>query len=81
MSGGRSFFDTNVLIYAYSDANPKRHAHAIALYEEHLTAGTILISTQVVQEFYAAASRKLKFPPERVMALNPFLGRSASDRV
>jgi predicted nucleic acid-binding protein len=64
MSGGRSFFDTNVLIYAYSEADPERHARAVALYEEHLTAGTMLISTQVVQEFYAAASRKLKFPHE-----------------
>ncbi len=64
MSGVRSFFDTNVLIYAYSEADSDRHAQAVALYEEHLTAGTILISTQVVQEFYAAASRKLKFPHE-----------------
>lgn len=61
MSGARAFFDTNVLLYMYGGEAEKR-ARAKALYREHALTGRMLLSTQVVQEFYAAGSRKLGIP-------------------
>lgn len=69
MSAGRSFFDTNILLYLYSDADPNKQTRARDLYRGHAISGAILISTQVIQEFYAAATRKLAMPRPTVRAL------------
>jgi predicted nucleic acid-binding protein len=61
MSGVKAFFDTNVLLYMYGGEEGKR-GRAKALYREHALTGRMLLSTQVVQEFYAAGSRKLGIP-------------------
>lgn len=66
MSGGKAFFDTNVLLYVYSSADPGKQAKALALYREHAQQGRMLLSTQVVQEFFVCASRKLTLPPQLV---------------
>ena len=57
-----SFFDTNVLLYMYNQANGARQARAQALFREHASKGSVRLSTQVVQEFYAVGSRKLDLP-------------------
>jgi predicted nucleic acid-binding protein len=62
MNGGKAFFDTNVLLYMYGGGDTAKQARAEALVAEHLQSGTILSSTQVVQEFYAAGSRKVGMP-------------------
>jgi predicted nucleic acid-binding protein len=56
---GRTFVDTNVFLYAVdnSDADKQRRAREVLL----ATPG-ITISTQVLNEFYAVATRKLKPP-------------------
>lgn len=61
MSGGKAFFDTNILLYMYAGDEGKR-ARAKELFREYTRAGSMLLSTQVVQEFYAAGSRKLGMP-------------------
>ena len=62
-----AFFDTNVLIYAVAEGDP-RAARAEAL----LAAGGIL-SVQVLNEFAAAARRKLRMPWNNVKeALDAF---------
>lgn len=61
MSGAKAFFDTNVLLYMYGSDQNKRE-RAKDLVGQHANSGSILISTQVVQEFYAAGSRKLGMP-------------------
>lgn len=61
MSAGKAFFDTNVLLYLYGGDAAKR-ARARELCRECADRGNLLISTQVVQEFYAAGSRKLGMP-------------------
>ena len=61
MSGAKAFFDTNVLLYMYGGDAGKR-ARATELFGEYARAGRMLLSTQVVQEFYAAGSRKLGMP-------------------
>jgi len=60
MSG--EFVDTNVLLYAHdSSAGPKR-ARAAALLERLGAERRGLLSSQVLMEFYVAATRKLPRP-------------------
>ena len=61
MNGAKAFFDTNVLLYMYG-GDARKRARATALHREHALTGRVLVSTQVVQEFYAAGSRKLGIP-------------------
>jgi len=61
MSGARAFFDTNVLLYMYGGDRGKQ-ARAKELFRQYARSGRMLLSTQVVQEFYAAGSRKLGMP-------------------
>ena len=57
MSG--EFVDTNVLLYAHDrSAGPKR-VQAVALLERLIDDGVGLLSTQVLMEFFVAATRKL----------------------
>ena len=62
MSAGKAFFDTNVLLYMYSGADPRKQARARDLYREYALAGRAFLSTQVVQEFFVAGLRKLMLP-------------------
>ncbi len=66
----RSFFDTNILIYLYDEDEPEKRARALELFEEEVAAGRAALSTQVLQEFYVNATRKLRRPlsPERAEA-------------
>jgi len=73
MNAARSFFDTNILLYIYSDAAPDKQQRARQLYREHALSGAILISTQVIQEFYAAATRKLAMARPTVRELTEAL--------
>jgi predicted nucleic acid-binding protein len=66
MSAGKAFFDTNIILYVYSSADPSKQARALALYREHARDGRMLLSTQVVQEFFVAALRKLALPQSHV---------------
>ncbi|PWT98948.1 MAG: twitching motility protein PilT [Terriglobia bacterium] len=61
---GLAFFDTNILVYADDAARPEKQARAIALFAEHLRRGTAVVSLQVLQEYFAAATRKLGLAAE-----------------
>jgi predicted nucleic acid-binding protein len=61
MNGAKSFFDTHVLLYLYGGDRAKQ-ARAQELFRQYAGAGRMLLSTQVVQEFYAAGSGKLGMP-------------------
>lgn len=61
---GLAFFDTNVLVYADDAASPEKQNRAVALFGEHLRRGTAVVSLQVLQEYFAAATRKLGVAPE-----------------
>lgn len=56
----RSFFDTNVLIYADDHGFPAKQRRAIDMMAEHRREGTGVVSIQVLQEYFVAATRKLK---------------------
>jgi predicted nucleic acid-binding protein len=71
----RAFFDTNVLLYADDEAAGPKRDRARALLERALAEGTGVLSTQVLQEYFVNATRKLKLRPERAQArLELYLG-------
>ena len=59
----RSFLDTNILIYSVDRADPAKQNTALDLIARHAKDRTGVISTQVLQEFYSAATRKLGIEP------------------
>jgi len=63
------FLDTNVLVYACDRDNPEKQAKARSLIQRHAQADPPCISTQVLQEFYVAATRKLGIEPLQAKAV------------
>jgi predicted nucleic acid-binding protein len=59
-----AFFDTNVLIYADDGSSPKKQKRATALIVDHLRAQSAVVSLQVLQEYFVAATRKLGLSAE-----------------
>ena len=84
MKNDLTFFDTNVLVYADDQSAAAKRETAIRLIAEHLRQGTAVVSIQVLQEYFSAATRKLGVPAEfaqqkveiltraRVVRLNEF---------
>ncbi|MFP4309093.1 MAG: PIN domain-containing protein, partial [Desulfococcaceae bacterium] len=58
----RSFFDTNVLVYLFDTDAPEKQEKSRILLENESQSGRLVISTQVLQEFYVTATRKLAEP-------------------
>lgn len=57
---GRTFIDTNILIYAFDSSEPTKQqaaVHALAMIGDRS-----VLSTQVLSEFYVVATRKLAHP-------------------
>jgi predicted nucleic acid-binding protein len=67
---GRAFFDSNVLVYLFDEGAPDKQARARELFDEHARTGRIVVSPQVLQEFYVTVTRKLSRPvlPEDALA-------------
>jgi predicted nucleic acid-binding protein len=55
----RSFFDTNILIYADDKSAPAKQKRALDLVAAHRRAGTGVVSMQVLQEYFVTVTRKL----------------------
>ena len=58
----RAFFDTNVLVYLFDNEVPAKKAVAQELLRAETEKGRVLLSTQVLQEFYVTVTRKLAVP-------------------
>jgi predicted nucleic acid-binding protein len=56
------FVDTNILIYAHDPSDAVKQARALRVVAELVTRGELVVSTQVLHEFYAAATRPHKPP-------------------
>jgi len=56
------FFDTNVLVYLFDASHRQKKVRAEALLEDAVASGDALLSTQVLQEFFVAVTRKLSRP-------------------
>ena len=64
----KAFVDTNVLVYAHDLDAGERHAVAARLVAELWETRRAVISTQVLQEFYVNATRKMASPLPRATA-------------
>ena len=60
----RAFLDTNVLVYSDDPRDPGKQARAFDLIAEHLRSRTGVVSLQVLQEYFVAATGKLKLNSE-----------------
>ena len=56
------FFDTNILVYLFDAGASAKQRRARELLGTHTKAGETLLSTQILQEFYVAVTRKLATP-------------------
>lgn len=56
---GRSFLDTNVLVYTDDDDAPQKKKLALDLYANCRRQRNGVVSTQVLQEYFVTATRKL----------------------
>lgn len=67
---GPVFVDSNVLIYAFDADEPERQPIARQLLGELFRSRRFRLSTQILQEFYAVVTRKIRRPlsPERALA-------------
>ena len=63
------FFDTNILLYLYDRRDVTKRRRAAEIFRQCFEAKTLVLSTQVVQEFYAAGTRKLGLPLSRAQEL------------
>jgi predicted nucleic acid-binding protein len=88
----KSFIDTNILIYAMDRADPTKQMHSRAILQSLLANDhSGVISTQILQEFYVTATKKLNLDPilvksilhnlenYEVVVVNPDLIESAID--
>ena len=64
-SEGFTFVDTNVLVYAHDQSESLRQPLAEAALTQLWDSRTGVLSTQILQEFYAVATRKLDPPMSR----------------
>jgi len=58
----RQFVDTNILVYAYDNAQGEKHTQARALLLSLWESGLGCASIQVLQEFYVNVTCKSEFP-------------------
>jgi predicted nucleic acid-binding protein len=65
MTHERTFVDTNVLIYAHDTTDQRKHEVAREIVERLWVDRTGTVSTQVLQEFYSVATRRLDPPMTR----------------
>ena len=64
-AGDLTFVDTSVLVYAHDRSETRRQPLAQALLEGLWASHTGTLSTQILQEFYAVATRKFDPPMSR----------------
>jgi len=54
---GKAFFDTNVLVYAFDKDEPEKGIIARQLIRDYGGSGNLVLSTQVLQEFYVTVTK------------------------
>ena len=60
---GKIFLDANILVYAHDADSPDKRRRSRDVIAHLADSGEGVISTQVMQEFFVAATRKLGVPP------------------
>ena len=59
---GRYFLDTNIFVYSFDRDSPDKAGRAVELIHHAVTAGTGVVSFQVVHEFFNVALRRFAQP-------------------
>lgn len=57
-----AFFDTNLLVYLFDSSSPEKQRRAREVLSERAQRDEVLLSAQVLQEFYVTVTRKLATP-------------------
>lgn len=78
---GRTFLDSNVLVYAVDESPAEKVKHARAAELLSGQAEDLVVSTQVLQEFYVVTTRKLKNPLSEERAAKAVRGIAKLDVV
>lgn len=66
---GRSFLDTNIAVYLFDAHEPAKQARARSVIRSADTRGNdLVVSTQVLSEFYVTVTRKLHQPLDAARA-------------
>jgi predicted nucleic acid-binding protein len=60
MTAERWFFDTNILVYLFDATTPDKQAAARSLWDKACREATPVLSTQVLQEFFATVTKAVK---------------------
>jgi predicted nucleic acid-binding protein len=64
----RVFIDTNILVYAYNSENPGKRKQARKLLQNNLADKELVISVQVLNEYYASLSKtKYHIPHKKIV--------------
>ena len=58
----KAFLDTNIFVYSFDRTDPRKRETARNIVSDSLENGSGIISSQVVQEFLNAATRKFVIP-------------------
>ena len=69
------FFDTNVLVYLVDGHDPARQAIARERISAHILDRSLVISTQVLQEFYVTVVRQRLLQPEDAVEMVALLSQ------
>jgi len=70
-----AFFDTNVFLYADDASAPAKQTQAIQLVTRYQRSGLLVVSTQVLQEYFVVATRKMGVDPETALRKVQLLAR------
>ncbi|HEY0512320.1 MAG TPA: PIN domain-containing protein [Thermoanaerobaculia bacterium] len=71
----RSFLDSNVLVYTDDAGAPEKQGQALDLVERCRTGRSGVVSTQVLQEYFVTATKKLRVSADIVKRKTELFGR------
>jgi len=71
---GRTFLDSNVLVYSVDESPAEKAKHTLAVELLSAQPEDLVVSTQVLQEFYVVTTRKLANPLSEERAANAVRG-------
>jgi predicted nucleic acid-binding protein len=78
---GRTFIDSNVLVYSVDESPAQKIKHGQAVRLLSRQPEDLVVSTQVLQEFYVVTTRKLKSPLSEERAARAVRGLAKLDVV
>jgi predicted nucleic acid-binding protein len=71
-----AFFDTNVLVYTDDPSTPAKQKQADSIFTRYFDKGAAVLSLQVLQEYYATATRKFGIDPTFAQRRVEIFGRA-----